>query len=117
MGDLRQRVTPGLFTDVDREWRKKWLKAHELSVKEKSMHFYYLYDNPEFQKARFNPIRRVWQAPGNALERSLRPMMGLQKAFMARRLEDKDFQAPNSALPRELPQQGPQIRKKPTTRL
>eukprot|EP00092_Neocalanus_flemingeri_P015873 GFUD01017185.1.p1 GENE.GFUD01017185.1~~GFUD01017185.1.p1 ORF type:complete len:214 (+),score=43.36 GFUD01017185.1:56-643(+) len=82
--DVRQRVAPGLFTEVDRQWRAKWLKAQELSKREKAFHFYYLWDNADFRKARLNPIRRMWQAPGDAFERLLRPSMGLQKAFMTK---------------------------------
>ena len=59
--DVIFRVAPGLFTDIDREWRKKWLKAQELSPREKAYHFFYLWDNPEFRKARLNPLRRIWQ--------------------------------------------------------
>ena len=33
------------------------------------MHYFYLHDNPEYKKARFNPIRRLWQAPGDVFER------------------------------------------------
>ena len=60
-GDVRQRVAPGLFRDADREWRAKWLKAQELTPREKAFHFFYLWDNPEFRKARLNPLRRIWQ--------------------------------------------------------
>ena len=59
--EVISRVAPGLFTDIDREWRKKWLKAQELSPREKAYHFFYLWDNPEFRKARLNPLRRIWQ--------------------------------------------------------
>jgi len=89
--DVRQRVAPGLFTEVDREWRAKWLKAQELSKREKAFHFYYLWDNPDFRKARLNPLRRVWQAPGEAFERALRPALGLQKAFMTKWFVGKSF--------------------------
>merc|ERR1712106_734400 len=82
--NVRQRVAPGLFNDVDRQWRKRFMDTQKLSAKEKSMHFYYLWDNPDFIKARLNPLRRVWQAPGNALEHALRPFMGLQPAFVTR---------------------------------
>ena len=67
-----------------RQWRAKWLKAQELSKREKAFHFYYLYDNPDYRKARLNPIRRAWMAPGDAFERALRPAMGLQKAFITK---------------------------------
>ena len=59
--DVISRVAPGLFTDIDREWRKRWLKAQELTPREKAYHFFYLWDNPEFRKARLNPLRRIWQ--------------------------------------------------------
>ena len=57
------------------------MKSFELSNREKAYHFFYLWDNPEFRKARLNPIRRMWQAPGEAFERALRPALGLRWAF------------------------------------
>ena len=47
----------------DREWRKKWLKAQELTAREKAYHFFYHWENPDFRKARLNPLRRIWQVP------------------------------------------------------
>jgi hypothetical protein len=82
--DVRQRVYPGLFNDTDRAWRAKFLGAQQLSKREKAMHFFYLYDNPDFRKARLNPLRRLWQAPGEAFERALRPAMGLRMAALAK---------------------------------
>ena len=38
----------------------------------------------EFRKERFNPLRRIWQAPGEALERALRPALGLKNAFLTK---------------------------------
>merc|ERR1719278_718871 len=56
-------------------------------VRERAMHMFYLYDNPDYRKARLNPLRRLWQAPGEAFERVLRPALGLKHAntvkFMA----------------------------------
>nr|ALS04671.1 lethal 35Di [Pseudodiaptomus poplesia] len=91
--DVRRRVAPGLFKDVDREFRHKWLKAQELTAKEKAYHFFYLWDNPEYRKARLNPIRRIWQAPGEAFERALRPALGLQHAFVTKWLLGKSMWA------------------------
>ncbi len=34
------------------------------------------------RKDRLNVFRRIWQAPGEALERSLRPAFGLKNAFL-----------------------------------
>merc|ERR1712223_1663499 len=76
--DVRQRVYPGLFNDTDRAWRSKFLEAQHLSKREKAFHMFYLYDNPDFRKARLNPLRRLWQAPGEAFERALRPAVGLK---------------------------------------
>merc|ERR1712083_788422 len=85
--DVRQRVYPGLFNDTDRAWRAKFLQGQQLSKREKAMHMFYLYDNPDYRKARLNPLRRLWQAPGEAFERALRPALGLKHAntvkFMA----------------------------------
>jgi len=78
--DVRQRVYPGLFNDTDRAWRSKFLEAQHLSKREKAFHMFYLYDNPDFRKARLNPLRRLWQAPGEAFERALRPAVGLKHA-------------------------------------
>merc|ERR1712025_651077 len=86
---MGRRVAPGLFTDIDREWRKKWLKAQELTAREKAYHFFYHWDNPDFRKARLNPLRRIWQAPGEAVERALRPALGLKGAFMSKRFVGK----------------------------
>ena len=55
---------------MSRAWRKKFLDAHQLSKREQAMHYFYLHDNPDYKKARFNPIRRLWQAPGDVFERS-----------------------------------------------
>ena len=32
-----------------RAWRAKFLGAQQLSKREKAMHFFYLYDNPDFR--------------------------------------------------------------------
>ena len=34
---------------VHRAWRARFLDAHQLSQREKAMHFFYLWDNPEFR--------------------------------------------------------------------
>ena len=52
-----------LILIFDREWRKKWLKAQELTAREKAYHFFYHWENPDFRKARLNPLRRIWQVP------------------------------------------------------
>ena len=65
----------------------------ELSSREKAYHFFYLWDNPEFRKARLNPLRRVWNAPGDVIERALRPSLGLRWAFKTRWLLGKSIQA------------------------
>jgi len=83
-GHQNRRVTPGLFNDADRAYRAKFLKAQEMSVRDKSLHLFYLWDHPEFRKVRLNPLRRLWQAPGEALERALRPSLGLLRANMAK---------------------------------
>jgi len=82
--DKRQRVAPGLFNDMDRAYRAKFLKAQHLSARDQAYHLFYLWDNPEFRKARLNPLRRVWQAPGEAFERALRPAFGLKNAFLTK---------------------------------
>ena len=92
-GDQRQRVAPGLFNDMDRAYRAKYLKMHEVTARDQAYHFFYLWDNPEFRKARLNPIRRLWQAPGEAFERALRPMMGLKYAFITKWMVSKGLWA------------------------
>jgi len=82
--DVRQRVYPGLFNDTDRAWRAKFLQSKQLTARERSMHFFHLHDNPDYLKARFNIFRRVWQAPMSAVERAIRPALGLKNAHMAR---------------------------------
>ena len=37
------------------------MKAQELTAREKAYHFFYHWDNPDFRKARLNPLRRIWQ--------------------------------------------------------
>ena len=90
-----------------RQWRAKWLKAQELTAREKAYHFFYLWDHPDFRKARLNPIRRMWQvwnitswehysiaflqAPGEAFERALRPALGLRWAFATKWLIGKSM--------------------------
>nr|ALS04051.1 lethal 35Di [Acartia pacifica] len=80
----RRRVAPGLFTDIDREYRAKFLKANHFTKRDMSYHLYHLWDNPDFRKFRLNPIRRVWQAPGEVLEHALRPHLGMEYAFLTR---------------------------------
>ena len=92
-GDVRKRTAPGLFTDIDRVYRDKFLQAHKMTERERAYHFFYLWDNPDFRKARLNVLRRVWQAPGDAFERALRPALGLKNAFMTRWFTGKAFWA------------------------
>merc|ERR1719209_1355743 len=81
----------------------KWLKAQELTNREKAFHFYYLWDNPDFRKARLNPLRRLWQAPGDALERALRPAMGLQPAFITKWFVGKSLWKTKTSKPMTMP--------------
>ena len=83
-GDTRRRVAPGLFNDLDREYRAKFLKASQLSARDQSYHLFYMWDNPEFRKVMLNPLRRLWTAPGEAVERALRPALGLKNAFVTK---------------------------------
>jgi NADH dehydrogenase (ubiquinone) 1 beta subcomplex subunit 6 len=46
----------GTFTDVDREWRKKWLKAQELGHHEPRTQF-------SASQMEMNPIRRAYRFP------------------------------------------------------
>jgi len=88
-----RRVAPGLFSDVDRAYRAKFLKAQQMTARDQATHLFYLWDNPDFRKARLNPLRRIWQAPVEAFERSLRPMLGLGGAFTARFMLTKSLWA------------------------
>ena len=83
-GDTRKRVAPGLFTDIDREYRAKFLKASQLSARDQSYHLFHMWDNPDFRKVMLNPLRRLWNVPGEAFEKALRPAMGLKNAFVTR---------------------------------
>ena len=49
-----------------------------------SYHLFHLWENKDFRKDRLNVLRRVWQAPGEVLERSLRPMLGMEMAFLTK---------------------------------
>ena len=86
---MRRRTAPGLMTDVDRAYRARYLQARQISPKDQSYHFFHLWDNPEFRKARLNPLRRLWQAPGEMFEHALRPMMGMRRAFVTKWLVGK----------------------------
>jgi len=83
-GEERRRVTPGLFNDMDRQWRDKFAKANTWTKRDMSYHLVDLWDNPQFRKDRLNVLRRIWQAPGEALERALRKSMNPNNAFHIR---------------------------------
>jgi len=75
----RERLGPD-FTEADRQWRIKWYKDQNLHPNEP----YYV---PELERALFNPLRRLYRAPLNYVERSVfTPYMGPSKAWIARKL-------------------------------
>jgi hypothetical protein len=49
-----------------------------------SYHLFHLWDNPDFRKDRLNIFRRIWQVPGEAFERSLRPVLGMEWGFFTK---------------------------------
>ena len=57
-GDQRRRVAPGLYEEIDRQWRQKYLQANMWTKKDMSYHLFHLWDNPEFRKDRLNIFRR-----------------------------------------------------------
>lgn len=83
-GDTRRRVAPGLYNDMDRAWRQKYLQTNMWTKKDMSYHFFHLWDNQDYRKARLNVFRRVWQAPGEAFERALRPKLGMEYALLTK---------------------------------
>ena len=54
---MTRRIDPGLYTDADRAYRARWMKAQQLSSREQGYHLFLLWDNPDYRKARLNPIR------------------------------------------------------------
>ncbi len=64
-----RRVNPDAeFMTPDRKWRLQWLNDHRLSPRDLSISIHDLRRNPDWQKARFNIFRRIWQTPMNLLE-------------------------------------------------
>jgi len=53
------------YGHADRAWRNKWMKAQHFSVNDHTLD---LERNPDYRKARYNPIRRLWRAPMNFVE-------------------------------------------------
>jgi hypothetical protein len=48
---------------------------HEIEVL--TVHSFQIFDNPDFNKARFNIFRRIWQWPMNQFEMALRKGLGM----------------------------------------
>eukprot|EP00088_Acartia_fossae_P060004 TRINITY_DN7177_c0_g1_i11.p1 TRINITY_DN7177_c0_g1~~TRINITY_DN7177_c0_g1_i11.p1 ORF type:complete len:190 (-),score=51.63 TRINITY_DN7177_c0_g1_i11:232-801(-) len=91
-GDERRRVAPGLMNDIDREWRMKYLKASQLTKRDMSYHLFDLWDNPAFRKDRLNIFRRIWNAPGDLIEKNItRPALGYEWGFVSRFFLSKSF--------------------------
>ncbi|KAF7495558.1 hypothetical protein SSS_06607 [Sarcoptes scabiei] len=63
----RARLGPN-FTEKDRQWRIKFLKAQDLHPSEP-------FDVPELRKVHYNPIRRFYRYPLNLLEDFLTPKL------------------------------------------
>merc|ERR1712047_145601 len=53
------------YGDADRAWRNKYQKSQHFSVNDHSLD---LERNPDYRKARYNPIRRLYRAPMNFVE-------------------------------------------------
>merc|ERR1711976_728090 len=79
------RVDPEMnFNNADRAWRARWLKEQHHLKGGDGQDLIKLYDNPEFQKARFNIFRRIWQTPMNLFEKALKGPLGDSKAAVVR---------------------------------
>ncbi|XP_076276672.1 uncharacterized protein LOC143207285 [Lasioglossum baleicum] len=65
------------MTDDERAWRAKFLKSQQLAHEEPLM-------TPEIYKDLYNPLRRLYKAPMNLLERSLAPVVGKNPAYVIR---------------------------------
>ncbi|CAD1468146.1 unnamed protein product, partial [Heterotrigona itama] len=63
--------------DEERAWRAKYLKSQQLSPDEPLM-------SKEYYKQYYNPFRRFYRIPLNAVERLLTPVMGVQGALVIR---------------------------------
>ncbi|XP_044732795.1 uncharacterized protein LOC123295485 [Chrysoperla carnea] len=74
---VRERERLVGMTDEERAWRKQWLKDQELTAREPVM-------PKDFYKERYNPIRRLYRAPLNALQVALTGSLGAERAFRVR---------------------------------
>ena len=65
-----------------RAWRAKFLGAQQLTKKEKAMHFFYLYDNPDFRclyyMSVYYPIILVQESKAEPPEKTL---AGTRRSF------------------------------------
>ncbi|UXI17758.1 fushi tarazu-like protein [Sarcoptes scabiei] len=73
----RARLGPN-FTEKDRQWRIKFLKAQDLHPSEP-------FDVPELRKVHYNPIRRFYRYPLNLFEDFLTPKLGRFHATLVRK--------------------------------
>ncbi|KAL1138201.1 hypothetical protein AAG570_009893 [Ranatra chinensis] len=70
------------MTAEEREWRKQWIKDQHLSKSEPRV-------VPAMEKELYNPIRRLYMSPLNAMYKILAPIMGPEAALYTRVLTGK----------------------------
>ncbi|XP_011694364.1 PREDICTED: uncharacterized protein LOC105453834 [Wasmannia auropunctata] len=77
VGQERERMLG--MTDEERAWRKKWLDAQKLAPEEPVV--------PKgYYEQMYNPIRRLYMAPGNKFQNMLEPLIGYVPAYVTRRV-------------------------------
>ncbi|EDS39659.1 lethal 35Di [Culex quinquefasciatus] len=74
---VRERERLLGMSPEERAWRAQWLKDQQLAHNEPR----YV---PEYWKERLNPIRRVYRAPLDMVQKGLTPVLGLEWAHAIR---------------------------------
>ncbi|XP_050086612.1 uncharacterized protein LOC126571825 [Anopheles aquasalis] len=74
---VRERERLLGMSPEERAWRAQWLKDQQLSPNEPR----YV---PEYWKERYNPIRRLYRAPLDLVQKALTPVVGLEWAHAVR---------------------------------
>lgn len=68
-----KRLNPDTeFNDLDREWRRKFNRAQNLTINDGALD---LYQNPDYRKIRFNIFRRIGRTPMDMFEFKFLPKL------------------------------------------
>jgi len=79
---VRERERLLGMTDAERGFRAQWLKDQQLTANE-PRHV------PELYNERFNPFRRFYRAPLDAMQKALEPVLGEHRALTIRYFSGK----------------------------